>query len=77
MPSLGSVPLTYDVDGTAGGPPIEYVTYPSSAGATFVMPLPSRTLTIRNLFPGETATFRFDGLNPDLRLMLSTCLATR
>jgi hypothetical protein len=76
MPGAGSVSLTYDVDGTPGGPSIRYVTQQNSGSATFVIPLPSRTLTIRNLFPGETVTFPFDGLNRELRRVLSTCLAS-
>jgi hypothetical protein len=70
----GSTPLTYDVDGTPGRVPVSYVSQPDSAGATFVIPLPSRSLTIRNLFPGETVTFPFDGLSPTVRRILTTCL---
>jgi hypothetical protein len=73
-PAGGSVALIFDVDGTAGGSPIVHPNQQNSEGAAFVMPLPSRTLTIRNFFPGESVTFPFDGLNPGLRRILSTCL---
>jgi hypothetical protein len=75
MAAAGSWPLKYDVDGIAGRTSITYVTDDDSGSATFVIPLPSRSLTIRNLFPGETVTFPFGGLNPELRRILSTCLA--
>jgi cytochrome c553 len=71
----GSVPFAYDVDGVTGSSSIRYVTTPNSSSVNFVMPLPSHSLTIRNLFPDETVTFPFDGLNPDLRRILSTCLS--
>jgi hypothetical protein len=66
MPEAGSLSFAYEVDGAA--------TPQTSDRANFVLPLPERTLTIRNLFPGESVTFPFDGLNPEFRRIFSTCL---
>jgi hypothetical protein len=49
----------------------------SAEAATFVVPLPSHTLTIRNLFPNETVSFPFGRLTPTLREVLSTCVTRR
>jgi len=35
--------------------------------------LPSRTLTVSELFPGETVTLPFDELTPAARQSLSAC----
>lgn len=39
------------------------------------MSLPAKTLEFSNLFPYQTATFRFDTLAPETRQRLSACLA--
>jgi hypothetical protein len=59
-----SAPFTYDSDGVSGR---------SSLGAGFVVPLPSKSLTVNNL-RGETLTFPFDSLSPSVRRVLSTCI---
>jgi len=68
-----SAPFTYEIDGRAGEPAIDYAT--QGAAATFVIPIPSRSLTIRNAFPGETVTFPFDKLSEPIRRVLSTCVS--
>ena len=48
------------------------------AGApAFAMHLPERTLTIGNVFPGQTIVFPFAGLNPAFRQRLSACFMGR
>jgi len=66
MPEAGSLSFSYEVDGAP--------TRQNFDRANFVLPLPARTLTIRNVFPGESVTFTFDGLNPEFRRIFSTCL---
>ena len=76
LESVGrSVP--FEVDGRRVEAAVQYVSQDNAVAARFMMPLPSHTLTIRNLFPGETVTFPFGQLSPTLREVLSTCVATK
>jgi hypothetical protein len=68
-----SVP--FELDGRSVGAAVQYVRQDNVVAAKFVMPLPSHTLTIRNLFPGETVSFPFGQLTPTLREILSTCVS--
>ena len=69
----GNAPHTYKVEGSEkmgnGSNGI------SGPGAVILhaTPLPERTLTVRDLFPGETVVFSFDGLTPGVRQSLSAC----
>jgi hypothetical protein len=71
----GMAPRTYKIDGTekmgngTGGA--------SGPGAVDLraIPLPARTLTIRNLFPNETVVFPVGDLDRTVRDSLSTCFA--
>ncbi|HVW12044.1 MAG TPA: hypothetical protein VHC90_25875 [Bryobacteraceae bacterium] len=47
------------------------------AMSTLNVPLPEKTLTIENLFPGETVVFPLSQLNPADRRELAVCLAIR
>ena len=68
----GKAPSAYHV-GQGEGSAILYATKVSSGVPKFVMPLPAQTLTISNLFPGETIVFPFGGLTQTVRQELSTC----
>jgi hypothetical protein len=74
---LGAVgrSIPFELDGRSVGAAVQYVRQDNVVAAKFVMPLPSHTLTIRNLFPGETVSFPFGQLTPALREVLSTCVA--
>ncbi len=47
------------------------------ASATLSAPLPTKSLTIAELFPGETAVFPFDALDEPTRRELGTCFGPR
>ncbi|MGO9259878.1 MAG: hypothetical protein ACLQU1_26735 [Bryobacteraceae bacterium] len=68
----GKVPSTYTVD-QGEGAAILYATKQNFGVPKFAMPLPAQTLTISNLFPGETVVFPFGGLTQTVRQALSTC----
>jgi hypothetical protein len=52
---------------------ILYATHAKSGAATLSMPLPTGTLTINNVFLGETVVFPFDQLTSAMRKELSLC----
>ncbi len=75
----GKAPFTYTVsgtekmgNGTAAG---------SGPGAAVIakggMPLPAQTVTVSNLFPDETVTFSFTGLDKTTRKSLASCFPGR
>jgi hypothetical protein len=75
----GGIPVIYKVEGhekmgngskKADGTDI---TTGPAAAVLEKMPLPSRTLTVSNVFPNEIVVFPFDGLTPSMRQELSTC----
>lgn len=77
-------PITVAVDGNA---PITHIAEggkkqgngANGPGATILypgipnLPLPSRSLTVSNVFPNETPVFPFDTLSPALRANLAAC----
>jgi len=68
----GTAPSTYTVN-EGEGAAILYATNQNSGAPKFAVPLPAQTLTIRNVFPGETVVFPFGGLNQTVRQALATC----
>jgi hypothetical protein len=62
---------TDSVSGSAAA--VLYTTHPSFGAPNLATPLPSRSLTVSNLFPNETVLFSFDRLTPAMRQELSTC----
>jgi len=71
----GKAPFTYKIDGAEKmGNGADGTSGPGAIDLR-AMPLPAKTLTIRNLFPDETAVFPFGDLNPAVRETLSTCFA--
>lgn len=82
----GKAAFTYTVEGnekmgngqagTSGpGGTLLYATKDNSAGLPSAMPLPEKTLTVGDLFPGETVVFPFDSLTQPVRKSLSACFA--
>jgi hypothetical protein len=80
----GKVPFTYQVEGsekmfkgavgTMGtGATILNAKMGSSGVSKLAMPLPEHTLTISDLFPGETVVFPFGDLPQAARQELATC----
>jgi hypothetical protein len=71
----GKTPFTHKVEGGkkqgngAGGPGATLL-YPDPQTH---MPFPAQSLTINNVFPGETVVFPFENLSPTLRRDLSAC----
>jgi hypothetical protein len=52
-------------------------TFSGVAAATLHTPLAEKTLTITDLFPGETVVFPLADLDQDIRRQLAVCLPTR
>ena len=74
----GSAPATYKIEGLEKNGNGQAGTSGPGAivlSATQVGPLPAQTLTIRNVFPGETVVFPFDELTQTDRQALSACFA--
>ena len=71
----GMAPRTYKIDSTEKmGNGADFTTGPGAVDLR-AMPLPARTLTVRNLFPDETVVFPFGDLDRAVRDSLSTCFA--
>ena len=82
----GGAPITYQVEGhetmgngqagTSGpGAAVLYATKHSPGAPTLATPVPQQSLTVTNLFPGETVVFPFGGLNPSVQQSLSACFS--
>ncbi len=69
-PMDGPVAFTYEVDGMSQNSVL-------SNAVMAVIALPSKSLAVRNLLPGESVLFPFGGLNDTLRRVLSTCVGTK
>jgi hypothetical protein len=77
----GKHTLTYKVEGTEtmgnGGDsksgPGSLLLSTSKPSSPAAMPLPARTLVIRDAFPGETVEFPFAGLDGTARKALAAC----
>jgi hypothetical protein len=73
----GNAPFSHKVEGGkkqgngANGPGAT-ILYPNP---TTKVPLPTKSLTISNLFPDETVVFPFSMLDPAVRQDLSSCFA--
>jgi len=62
--------------GTSGpGAAVLYATADHSAPQPSALPLPQQTLTVRDLFPGDTVVFPFASLDPATRKSLEVCFA--
>ena len=72
----GKAPSIYKVD-EGEGAVILYATKQNSGVPKLVIALPAQTLTISNLFPGETVVFPFGGLTGTVRQALATCFTGR
>ena len=72
----GEATLTYNVEGNEQmGNGQAGTSGPGAAVLPSAMPLPDRTLTVGNLFPGETVVFPFDSLIQSVRKSLSACFS--
>jgi hypothetical protein len=84
----GQAPVLYKIEagekmfkgatGTSGtGAAILYSTKETRGAPRVVLPLPTQTLAIGDLFPGEAVAFPFDGLTQEVRQTLSACFAVQ
>ncbi len=72
----GSAPITHKAEGgrkqgNGVNGPGATVLYPAIPN----LPLPSRSLTVRNVFPNETPVFPFDTLTASVRQNLAACFS--
>jgi hypothetical protein len=72
--SDGSVRFTYKVDANPDESAWLYVARNNTSAPMALMPIPAQTLTISNLFSGESVSFPFDRLSPIVRRQLATCV---
>ena len=72
--SDGSVRFTYKVDGTPNESARLYVARNNTSAPMALIPIPAQTLTISNLFSGESVTFPFNRLSPIVLRQLETCV---
>jgi hypothetical protein len=70
----GSVRFSYKVDGTPDESARLYVALNNTSAPMALVPIPAQTLTIGNLFSGESVTFPFNRLSPIVRRQLATCV---
>jgi hypothetical protein len=68
------VRYVYEVDGAMAEVAKLYVSRNNTLAPTPLVPIPAKTLVIRDLIEGETVTFPFDTLSPVVRRQLSTCV---
>jgi hypothetical protein len=70
----GAIRFGYEVDGATGEMATLYVGPNNAAAPMALVPIPARTLTIRDLVVGETVVFPFDRLSPVVRRQLASCV---
>jgi hypothetical protein len=59
------------------GAAVLYATKVNLGTPKLAVPLPAETLTVRDLFPGESVDFSFGSLAPSVRQPLASCFAVR
>jgi hypothetical protein len=70
----GSVRFIYKVDGTPDESARLYVARNNTSAPMALIHIPAQTLTISNLFAGESVAFPFNRLSPIVRRQLATCV---
>jgi hypothetical protein len=70
----GAIRFGYEVDGGTGEMATLYVGMNNATAPMALVPIPARTLTIRDLIVGETVVFPFDRLSPVVRRQLASCV---
>jgi hypothetical protein len=70
----GSVRFSYKVDSTPDESARLYVARNNTSAPMALIPIPAQTLTISNLFSGESVSFSFSRLSPIVRRQLATCI---
>jgi hypothetical protein len=80
-------PVSYEIDGTAAEgflypwqdnrfyASLKKVTYADLGVPQFPVALPAESLTVRDLFPGETVSFPFDGWSKTVRGVMGVCFS--